>query len=178
VNWVRYSGMTDKRGDRRGRVCAHTAAFCLVALLAACGGGSDPEPTPTVTVAPTATETPAPSGPATLDPVVWTESVTPGSNEPGQPVDQFTTEASTIYAVVRATNLPAGAGVSATWTYNDTSLDAAAQSVTVTDGLSEGYIEFHLTRSADVPWPDGRYAIEITLDGETEQRSDVQIVNE
>jgi hypothetical protein len=102
--------------------------------------------------------------------------VTPGSNAPATPVEQFTSTANTLYAVVRVANLPAGAVLTAGWAYNDTSLDTATQAVTPPNAYEGGYVEFHLTRSGQQPWPTGTYSVSVSLDGQVVQTAQIQMV--
>ena len=171
--------------EARTRRCRCARAFarrswlirlpCCLALplLAACGGDDDPSPTPTPTVQATAT---TPAGPIEVLPVVWTVGVTPGTNAPAEPVDQFTVDAETIYAVVRVTNVPQGAVLSAAWTYNGVPVEPASSSVTATVPIADGYVEFHLSHAPEVVWPDGTYAVAITLDGKVVQAAQVDVI--
>ena len=159
------------------RLCTLVVLVCAASALSACRG-DEPSLNPTAT-APAASPSEAPhvGTPAAIGPIAWAESVAEGSNAPVEIVDHFSTDASTIYAVVRATNLASGAVVSATWSFDETPLDTAASSVTPPAAYADGYIEFHLTRSADELWPDGTYAVQIALDGSVVQTSQVEVVD-
>jgi hypothetical protein len=142
-------------------------------LVAACGGDDDPSPTPTPTIQATAT---TPAGPTGVQPVVWATGVTPGTNAPAEPVDQFTVDSEAIYAVVRVTNVRQGAVLSAAWTYNGAPVDQASSAITASAPLADGYVEFHLARSAGTDWPDGTYAVAIALDGREVQTAQIEVV--
>lgn len=156
---------------RRIRLPYLTCLIALPLLLTACGGGDDPPPTPTVQ--PTAT---TPAVPPEVQPVVWALGVTAGTNAPETPVDQFTTAAETIYAVVRVTNVPQGAVLSATWTYNGVPVNPASSGVSAAAPISDGYIEFHMSRGPDAVWPDGTYAVAVSLNGQVVQTAEVAVV--
>jgi hypothetical protein len=167
------SGLAGRIGTQAARrIFALVVLACVASAMSGCRG-DEPDATPTET-APTAT--PTAIAPAEIGPIIWAQSVTEGSNAPVEVVEQFATDAETIYAVVRTTNLAPGAIVSASWSFDDTLLDTAASSISPPAAYADGYIEFHLTRSPDELWPDGTYAIEIALDGEVVQRSKVAVV--
>jgi hypothetical protein len=142
-------------------------------LVAACGGDDDPSPTPAPTIQATAT---TPAGPTEVQPIVWAPGVTPGTNAPEEPVDQFTVDSEVIYAVVRVTNVRQGAVLSTAWTYNGAPVDPASSAVTASAPIADGYVEFHLSRSPEAPWPDGTYAVAIALDGREVQTAQIEVV--
>lgn len=164
-----------KRTVLRGRMIIVCALMSLTPLLASCGG-DDPAQTPTIgptaTTAPNPTVTPS----ASIEPIVWAASVDPATNAPIEPVEQFSTDDLTIYAVVRVASVPAGAVLSAAWTYNDASLDSAAQAIVPSQAYRAGYVQFHLTRSDNQTWPPGNYALTIMLDGSVVQTAAVSVV--
>ena len=163
-----------RRSLALGRRIRPRRVLCLLALpllVAACGGDDDPPPTPTVQ--PTAT---TPAAPAEVLAVVWAARVTADTNAPEVPVEQLTVDAETIYAVVRVTNLPAGAVLSAAWTYNGVPVEPASSTVTAAAPISDGYVEFHLSRDPGAVWPDGTYAVAISLDGQVRQTAEIAVV--
>ncbi len=105
------------------------------------------------------------SGPPVLGPVVWSTAVQPCSNLPVAIVSSFADTAEAIYAVFPIERLPAGSTILAEWTYNDTSLDGMEATLTAPADQIGGWLEFHLERSSDDPWPDGKYAIQLTAGG-------------
>lgn len=143
-------------------------------LLAACGVGQESRPAtavPTETMVPTAT---ALSGIPRIGPVIWSNSIDPGTNEP---IDLATptVDGRVIYAVVPIEALPAGSQLLARWYFNDTSLDALDSALRVDHDRVSGWLEFHIERTGTEPWPDGVYEVVIS-DGTTElQRSEVSI---
>jgi hypothetical protein len=156
---------------------------CLTLVLTACGGDEARDPTPTpdesATAAALATSaapppTSTPRAAPVLGDIVWTTDVDAQTKEPTSPVDAFTTEASTIYAALLVRNLPPGTVLTAEWTYNATSLDGLTTRVAVVAGAGEEWVVFHLTRSEE-PWPDGVYAISVSVDGEAAVRAEVGV---
>jgi len=176
------AGRDTVRSVRRGT--RSVVALGLVLALVACGGNDGPpQATPTPDATATAAALAISLGPsvlatATLAPkygeVVWTTAVNPQSKEPLEPVDAFATEATTIYATLTVRNLPTNTVLTADWTYNDTSLDGLTTSAVVAADGDADWVEFHLTRSAE-PWPDGTYAIAISVGGSVVQRAEVEV---
>lgn len=157
---------------------------CLLLVLTSCGGGDedeDPTPTPdgTATAAalalaagpsPTPTSIPAPS----YGDVVWTTAVDAQTKEPTSPVEAFTTDVQTIYAAIPVQNVPPNTVLTADWTYNATSLDGLTTSAELASATEDTWVEFHLTRSDDL-WPDGTYAISVSVDGEVVANAEVEV---
>ena len=169
-----------RRSKSRGRAISICVLFSVALLLAACGG-DDPDSTPTV--GPTTTAAPGDSAStqipaASIEPIVWTTAVDSTTNAPAEPVEQFSTEEQTIYAVVRVANLPAGAVLSASWTYNDAPLESATREIVPSQAYRAGYVEFHLTRGDGQTWPEGSYGLTITLDGTVSQMAVVNVVEQ
>ena len=81
-----------------------------------------------------------------------------------------------IAADLPAYEIPAGSQVSATWSYNNTSLDAFATTITIDHLQDEQWLTFQLSRNTDAPWPTGVYEITISLDGQVAQTSSVEVV--
>lgn len=154
--------------------------FSVALLLAACGGedpGSNATVGPTTTAAPAApasTEIPA----ASIEPIVWTAAVDSTTNAPMEPVEQFSTADRTIFAVVRVANLPQGAVLSASWTYNDAPLENATRAIVPTQAYRAGFVEFHLAKVDGQTWPAGSYRLTITLDGNVAQVAKVNVVEQ
>lgn len=157
---------------------ARTLAMLLLlgVAVASCGGGDSPQapvdPTATATVTVPAT----PAAPPAIESLVWAAAVDPVTNAPAPSVDRLTADVATIYAVARVANLPAGASLTATWAYNGTPLDAATRSFSLSAAFQSGYVEFHLTRSGDRPWPEGTYAVTIAIDGVVTQSAEIEVV--
>jgi hypothetical protein len=156
----------------------------LLLFLTGCGGGDegeDPSLTPDASAtaaalilaagsSPTPTSIPAPS----YGDVVWTEAVDSSTKEPTSPVEAFSTDAQTIYAAILVQHVPTNTVLTADWTYNATSLDGLTTSANLVSGAQNAWVEFHLTRSDD-HWPDGTYAISITVAGEVVATADVEV---
>jgi hypothetical protein len=177
VNLVVVDCRTD-RATRRRRSIALVVALTLA--LAGCGGNDSPSPTPTatrssdLTATAAAASTPTPQPPPEVGEIVWTISVNPQTKAPEEVVDGFAVDDLTLYAVLPVRNLPTNASLTAEWTYNDTSLDNLTSTAVVPSGPNAGWVEFHLTRSKE-PWPDGTYAISVTLDGKVVQSAEVTV---
>lgn len=95
---------------------------------------------------------------------------------PLQTEASYTSDAPTIYACLFAKNLPAGTVVEASWTYNNTSLDAFSTRLALPDAASQRWIAFHITRDPNVLWPTGTYALAVTIDGKTIKQASVEVV--
>jgi hypothetical protein len=157
------------------------AGICL-AFLTACGGGptmiapatSTP---PVVTVLP-ATPAPAQSTPvprpAGLGEIRWSGEATFATPVAG--VTQLTSDVPRIVAYVPAYALPAGSQVSAAWSYNDTSLDAFATTLTIEQLQPEQWLTFQLSRNTDTPWPTGVYEITVSLNGQVAQSVSIEVI--
>jgi hypothetical protein len=165
------------RSDRFRRLGV-LALLLIVACgtLVACGGGDDEGASSTPV--PEATETPlfvptALTGTPRLGEVIWTSAVEPETNSPLALAP--TVSDSRIYAVLPIESLPAGSQLLASWFFNNTSLDALDSSMRVDQDRVSGWIEFHIERTGDSPWPDGAYEIVVT-DGTNElQRAVITI---
>lgn len=148
------------------RLCL--AAVCVVSLQAC--GGSHSATTGTVPAAnqgPDAAPTSPPvSGPVTIGAVVWASAIDPASKAPLTTVTAFPESAAVIYAVVPVANVPAGAGVTAVWTYNGVSLDSLATTTVAPQRMAAGWLEFHASMTPGKTWPAGAYAI-VVKDGGT-----------
>lgn len=119
-----------------------------------------------------ATPTPQPAG---LGDIRWSgEEATTATPAAGP--TQLTTDVPRIIANVPAYSLAAGSQVSAAWSYNDTSLDAFATTLTIDQLQSEQWLAFQLSRSADTPWPVGVYQITISLNGQAAQTSSIEVI--
>lgn len=166
-----------------GRLARVLAPMFVVALLAGCGS-ADSTPlavTPLATapgqsaIATPPLATPTPREPQFSD-IVWTSE---WSDQPGEEpvaVTELTPESPVIVALTRATALPIGAQLDATWTYNNTSLDAFSTSL-VNDGSSdEVWLAFRLDRDPELLWPAGTYQVTLSLNGIEVKRGSVQVV--
>lgn len=120
----------------------------------------------------TATPTPQPAG---LGDIRWSgEEVTTATPVAGP--TQLTTDVPRIIANVPAYSLAAGSQVSAAWSYNDTSLDAFATTLTIDQLQAEQWLAFQLSRNAETPWPAGVYQITISLNGQAAQTSSIEVI--
>ncbi|MGH2531307.1 MAG: hypothetical protein ACRDJW_03270 [Thermomicrobiales bacterium] len=178
----------------RSSIIAFVAAVALWATTG-CSGTPSVAPPATTTIptdgpgnaeaTPPAAATPFPafqgsppafsSAQAEFGEVVWTASVDPATNVPRQPVTWFSEEVDTIYAAIPALRLDPGAVVVANWTYNDTPIEGMTSRVNATASYVDAWIEFHMTRSPDMPWPTGVYQVAISVDGVVALVSEVEV---
>lgn len=137
--------------------------------------------TPPVEAAPSVVPdapTPAPATPVPhaegLGEIRWTgEAMTTATPTAG--LTQLPSDVPHIVANLPAYVLPAGSQVSATWSYNNTSLDAFATTLTIDQLRAEQWLTFQLSRSAETPWPPGVYEITISLNGQVAQSSSIEV---
>ena len=137
-----------------------------------------PGPSPVVTtLAPTGVvATPVSTAVATkVGPIVWATAVDPATGAPNQPVASYRSDAPQIIAVMQTSDLAAGSTVDATWEYNNTSLDAFATRLVPAASAAESWINFHIERSPDVPWPAGTYQVTVSLNGATVQQGSIEV---
>lgn len=154
-----------------------------LALLTACGGSptmvAPVTSTPPIATVPRETlatpgSTPIPQ-PAGLGEIRWSgEAMTPATPVAG--VTQLTSDVPRIVAYVPAYALPAGTQVSAAWSYNDTSLDAFATTLTIDQQQPEQWLTFQLSRNAETPWPSGVYEITISQNGQVAQSASIEVL--
>ena len=158
--------------------------FGTAVILSSCGGETDStiaQPSPdvaTVESAPAAATPTVAVLPAGLGEVIWASSIDPTSGSPLASNLQFAPDAPSLTAAVLATNLAAGSVVEASWSYNDTPLDAFATRIVLDGGPARRWLRFQLDRESDEPWPQGNYAVEILLDGAPISRGEVEVRDE
>jgi hypothetical protein len=165
----------------------------------ACSGSND-SPAATSTPAPTATPTvlaatPAPSPAASPSPlpdfaatpgvftssqadvgkIVWTTAIDPTTKAPTGRATELTPTIETIYAALPVYRVQPGTVFTAKWTYNNTPVDALTSQVTASGGYDEAWIEFHLTRAANQPWPTGTYQVTVLVGGQQAEQGTVQV---
>jgi hypothetical protein len=173
------------RWPRLGLLLALAGGIVLAIVLAFAVLGDDPEspndvdPTPTQAGGGADGGATAPPLEPTIGEIVWAAEIAPGTNQPIAPVDRFPTDAPTIYAVLPVTGLPIGTVLQAAWSYNDTPLDQMTTSLTVEATSADViWIEFHLYRETEDPWPDGIYEVVITIDRATRRESSVEVIDD
>lgn len=158
-----------------GRRTLPLLALTVLALLSACGGSS----TPTPTVAPTPTRVASPvatPAPVEIAQVTWAKAIDAKTGAPVTPVERFSTADTTVYAVLQAPDLPKGATLSATWSFNGVPVPVPPQTVTIMHGERSSWVEFHLTWAGAGSWPDGTLKIAIAVDGRLARTASVAIV--
>jgi hypothetical protein len=151
------------RTKRRRSACQLSAGGLLCLLLLAGCGGSNSNSTPTAASETTPTSsvpTPTPA-PAVLGEIVWAKSVDPVTFAPVEKTSSFLTDAPVIYAVVPVQSVGPGLTLTADWSYNDTALTGISSTVTASQSIANGWVEFHLTLASGQTWPDGTYAISV-----------------
>ena len=166
------------------RALAPVIGVCL-AVLSACGGGpatvapATSTPLAVATRVSATTSVPAPATPIPRPPglgdIRWTSEAGSAAT-PAAAVTQLRSDVPRIAADLPAYEIPAGSQVSATWSYNNTSLDAFATTITIDHLQDEQWLTFQLSRNTDAPWPTGVYEITISLDGQVAQTSSVEVV--
>lgn len=169
-------------GPARGRKISGALLTLGCVLLMNCGGQSrlvaptasppaaNAETAPTPLSAPTNTFA-APQ----IGEIIWTASTDPTTNAPIEPVARYSSDAPRIIAAVPARTLTAGSRVEANWKYNNTSLDAFTILLVPPENVGETWINVHIDRDPEVPWPEGVYEVTISLDGAAMQHAAVEV---
>jgi hypothetical protein len=137
------------------------SASLLFAALAfvACGGrdretGAADSPAAATTPTPTTTE-----ATATID-----VGKRVGADKRVTETTSTFTSRDTMYVSVLTENAPAGATLTAKWTFEDGQVvDSLSQSVAAPMTGNQAVTEFHVTKPSG--WPAGRYTVEVWLDG-------------
>ncbi len=145
--------------SRRALLGIGATSIALLAL-SACGGSgsSEPEDAPQSEGQDGVQVT----GPPVLGPVIWSTAVLPGTSEPTAPVASFPVETSTIYAVFPVERIASGVTIRASWSLNGQTIPDVGAELTAPRDQIGGWIEFHLERTSDQPWPDGEYGISLS----------------
>ncbi|MGE3797093.1 MAG: hypothetical protein AB7G88_04555 [Thermomicrobiales bacterium] len=151
--------MADRRALLRGGVL-----FFIGLAVTGCVVGSDDDPSAGTSVEEGNSGGVAVTGPPVLGPVVWSQSVESGTNEPVSPVSSFPDSAPVIFAVFPVERLSSGIVIRASWTFDGEALDGVGAELAVTRDQIGGWLEFHLERTSEDPWPDGEYGIALTTE--------------
>ena len=132
--------------------------------LAACAsGGGDVVPTE---VPPTLTPTSTPSQPQIpleIEPPVWTTGIDPADGSPVDTVEWFPTDSSVIYAAFETSEIAAGISFTISWAMNGVPVPGLNPTLEMTANTPAGWIEIHLNRTSDLPWPEGTLTIELKV---------------
>jgi len=107
--------------------------------------------------------------------VVWATAVDPVTKAPMEPVDAFPDTATTLYAVIPIRQMTPGVVLTAQWSYNGTPLTALTSAVVAERAEVETWVEFHLERVDDLPWPAGDYQIAVLVDGRPARTAQVEV---
>lgn len=159
-----------------------TCVTLVCVILVSCGGeprlAPPPEPSPEIDVEMPEGAAATPLS-ATLEPrigrIVWATETDPATHAPIEPVSSYRPDAPRIIAAVQTLALTTGSVVEATWEYNDTSLDAFTTRLVPTESGAERWLNFHIARDPEVPWPVGRYEVTVSLDGTPMQQAAVDV---
>jgi hypothetical protein len=173
-----------------------SATFASMLLLSACGKSEAPAPAPAAasTAAPApapavttpakassamkaaapapATATAAASAPLTFSKLTLGDAVN-NDHQVTKPGTSFATTDKTIYASVATDGSTTGAKLNAKWTYTEGAgvvVSNITQSI-ATDGPA---VTTFKVQNPDL-WPEGKYKVEISLDGKTVADQDFQI---
>lgn len=155
--------------SRRRFVWVLAGGGAVLGALSACGGSDDsPQATaPAVTATVPAGVTGGPSttdGPAATrveaGALVWATAIESGTNRPTAEVARIDVTTPVIYAVLPVSASPAGATLTAEWTFNTTPIQGVGASIQLPE-VSEApiWVEFHLERQVGEAWPDGTYTV-------------------
>lgn len=125
--------------------------------------------------APGVTPVGSPTGAAQLGPIIWATAIDPQTKAPTERVEAFPTTAKTLYATLPIAILEPGTVLTAAWTYNATSLDALTSTVVAQGRYADSWVEFHLVRASDQPWPAGTYAVTVLANGVAVQTAEVKV---
>lgn len=94
--------------------------------------------------------------------LTWTSAVDPGTGEPGDRVEGFTTISPSIVAVVEARNVPAETTFTATWTIDGLDVPEATIDVTVEDDMATAWVAFQFVRDEGRYFPLGVLSVTVT----------------
>lgn len=133
---------------------------------------------PTEAATPTASDFVVASGRsegAEIGAIVWTTSIDPTTKSPGPPLSIIPSETRVIYATLPVERADVGTIIEARWSYNNTALQGFRGAITFERPASQLWIEFHIELTGDSTWPAGRYAIEVTVDGQPARQSTVTV---
>ena len=182
------------------RVLVHTTGLAGLLLLAACGKHEEPAPATSATVATARSAAPSPlpaaattaqagsSAPATAGSIAAASSAAPAplaldkltlgdAVDKGHQVthasDRFDADDHTLYASVATVGSATDATINATWRYLEGRgqlVSSISQSI-ATDGPAITTFQVH---NPDL-WPEGKYKVDITVDGKTAASQDFRI---
>ena len=112
---------------------------------------------------------------AEIGPVVWATEIEPETKAPRAPLDVVPSDAPTIYATLPLASVRRGTSIVATWSYNGTPLEGLDSRVVADRDQRDVWIEFHIDRRVQEPWPEGTYTVEVTADGQLAQTAAVVV---
>jgi hypothetical protein len=160
----------------RGRIGRASIALGACLLLAACGGdGSTADPTPIATVAPTLETTHQAVVPLEIADPVWASGIDPADGSPLDTLEWVATDTDAIYAVFETGPIAAGTAFDVSWTMNDVVVPGLDPTLQIRADTPSGWIEFHLERTSELPWPSGMLAIELSVNGEVVASGSIEL---
>ena len=163
---------------KSSRLLIGTALFSLIFLTACGGSGNKSSPTalpqPSATIAADAGPPPTPAV-AAFGKIEWATAIDPKTLAPAGNVSSFSNDAAVIYAVLAIQGVTPGLTLSANWEYNNIQLEGVGSTVTATQSMASGWIEFHLILAGGQTWPIGTYAISVSQPGADSVRAEVKI---
>jgi hypothetical protein len=178
-----FDGMKRARSSLR-RHSSLAVLTVVLMLLVSCGGEprlalpANPSSTPATAVqaAPIVVASPS-AGKPTIGEIIWTTGIDPLTDEPVDVVSHFSADAPRLVAATKATAMPPGSPVEATWSYNDTPLEPFTTQLSTGEVSGEQWLSFYLDRDPNTPWPAGLYEVTVMLDGAPMQESAVEVVD-
>ena len=135
--------------------------------VAACGEDEDPPGVaidPTVT--PTVQVTQSSETPLEIAPPVWTSGINSSDGSPVDSVEVFPTDSDVIYAAFQTSAIRAGTEFTIAWVMNDVPVPGLNPTLAITADTPPGWIEIHLDRTSETPWPEGVLTIQLKIGSE------------
>ena len=152
-------------------------------MLVLVGCGSEPRPltpaagaTPSAAAVATPTTAPALATPVpAIGDIVWTTSVDPETNAPLDAVGSYRPDVLRMIAALPTRGIARDAVLRASWEYNDTPLETFMTEIERPGRPETTWVSFYLDRDPETLWPEGVYAIVVSLDGAEVQRATVEV---
>ena len=107
--------------------------------------------------------------------MVWATSIDLNTKAPLQRVTAFPGDGRAIYATLPVARVAAGTTFGASWSYNGTPLEGFRSTLTAPEDRRDTWTAFHIELTGTEPLPDGTYAIEVTVNGQTAQTAAVAV---
>ena len=81
-----------------------------------------------------------------------------------------------IFAAFPVERIAKGVVIRSSWTFNGQTVEGVGAEMESTRDQVGGWIEFHLERTSEEPWPDGEYGISLTTENILIATGSVQVV--